>query len=86
MKEFPKSKNKLRTLPALMTRKNLRKDSPNLSEVSESSRLVEDLRLKLVKSRTESKMRFALQERLWKKVLSSVEVALSCTLPELSTT
>ena len=45
-KELPKSRNKSRTLPAPMTRKNSKKDSQNLSEVSESSRSVEDLKSK----------------------------------------
>ena len=86
MKELTKSRNKSRAPPALMTRKNLKKDFQSSLEVSEFSRLEVDLKLKLVKLRTEFKMPSVPPEQLWKRVLSSVVVALFCMLHEPSTT
>lgn len=84
-KELLKSKTKSITPPALMIRKNSKKDFQSFPEVLVSSRLEELLRSKLEKSRIEYRM-LSVQLRLpLKKALLSVEDAHCFMLVELLT-
>lgn len=69
-----------------MIEKNFKKDFQNLLEVLESSKLVEDLKLKSGKSKIEFKMLFAPPELHWNKVLLLVVDVHYSMLLELLTT
>ena len=67
-KELKLFKNKSKSLRAVTIKKNLKKDLPNLKEVSESLKSEEEVKLKSAKSKIESLMLFAQLKPLCPKV------------------
>lgn len=68
-KESSRFRNRFKSLLVSMTEKSCRKGWPNCKEESESSKLVEPVKLKSEKSKTEYKMHYVLLELLLMKVL-----------------